>query len=69
MPDQTAAYRTVSVGQTFSGLSLIERGVAKGELVVTEGYYRLQNGSPIEIERVPLKPISPTVQSLSRQPG
>jgi membrane fusion protein, multidrug efflux system len=69
MPDQTAAYRTVSVGQTFGGLSLIERGVAKGELVVTEGYYRLQNGSQIEIERVPLKPISPTVQSLSRQPG
>ncbi len=64
--DQTAAYRTVVVGQVFGGRTLIDRGLAKGERVVVEGYYRLENGSPIEIEGAPKKPV-PTVQSLSTE--
>jgi multidrug efflux system membrane fusion protein len=66
--DQTAAFRPVTVGQVFGGRALIERGVAKDEQVVTEGYYRLENGSRIEIEAVP-KPPAPNVQSRSSQPG
>ena len=42
-----------SVGQVFGGRTLIDRGLAKGEQVVTEGYYRLENGSRIEIEAAP----------------
>jgi multidrug efflux system membrane fusion protein len=67
-PDQTAAFRPVTVGQVFGGRALIERGVAKDEQVVTEGYYRLENGSRIEIEAAP-KPPAPNVQSRSSQPG
>ena len=59
--DQTAAYRAVGVGQVFGGRSLIERGLAKGEQVVVEGYYRLENGSRIEIERVAPKAAPPSV--------
>jgi multidrug efflux system membrane fusion protein len=67
--DQTVAYRTVVVGQVFGGRSLIERGLAKGEQVVVEGYYRLENGSRIEIERVAAKPASPGAQATTSEPG
>jgi multidrug efflux system membrane fusion protein len=67
-PDQTAGFRGVVVGQVFSGRALIERGVAKGEQVVTEGYFRLENGSRIEIEAAP-KPNQPAAQSRSAEPG
>jgi membrane fusion protein, multidrug efflux system len=67
--DQTAAYRAVGVGQVFGGRSLIERGLAKGEQVVVEGYYRLENGSRIEIERVAPKAAPPSVQATSSEPG
>jgi multidrug efflux system membrane fusion protein len=66
--DQTAAFRPVVVGQVSGGRSLIDRGLAKGEQVVTEGYYRLENGSRIEIEAAP-KPAPPGVQSRSTEPG
>jgi len=66
-PDQTAAFRPVTVGQVFVGRAMIERGVAKGEQVVIEGYYRLENGTRIEIEGAP-KP-APNVQSRASEPG
>jgi multidrug efflux system membrane fusion protein len=68
-PDMTVAFRSVVVGQVFDGRALINRGLAKGEQVVTEGYYRLENGSRIEIEPTPSKPPSPTVQSVTSEPG
>jgi multidrug efflux system membrane fusion protein len=67
-PDQTAALRPVGVGQVFGGRTLIDRGLAKGEQVVTEGYFRLENGSRIEIEAAP-KPTTPGAQSRSAEPG
>jgi membrane fusion protein, multidrug efflux system len=67
-PDQTVALRPVVVGQVFGGRTLIDRGVAKGEQVVTEGYYRLENGSRIEIEVAP-KATAPGAQSRSSEPG
>jgi multidrug efflux system membrane fusion protein len=68
-PDQTAALRPVVVGQVFGGRSLIDRGLAKGEQVVTEGYYRLENGSRIEIEKVAPKQPSPNAQTQTSEPG
>jgi multidrug efflux system membrane fusion protein len=50
----------------FGGRGLIERGLTKGEQVVTDGYYRLQNGGRIEIE--PTTP-PPSAQSRSTEPG
>jgi multidrug efflux system membrane fusion protein len=50
-PDQTAAYRGVAVGQAYGGRSVINSGVTNGEQVVVDGYFRLQPGSKIEIER------------------
>ena len=68
-PDQTAAFRPVVVGQVFGGLAMINRGLAKGEEVVIEGYYRLENGSRIEIERAAPKPDVPSAQSATSEPG
>ena len=62
-PDQTAAFRPVVVGQVFGGRAMINRGLAKGEEVVIEGYYRLENGSRIEIDRATPKPAAPSAQS------
>jgi len=66
-PDQTAAYRSVVVGQVFGGRTLIDRGLVKGERVVVEGYYRLENGSRIEIKGEASKQPGPSAQSLSTQ--
>jgi multidrug efflux system membrane fusion protein len=65
-PDQTAAYRSVVVGQVFGGRALIDRGLTQGEQVVTEGYYRLENGSRIEIDRGAPKP---SAQTATTGPG
>lgn len=62
-PDDTAAFRPVAMGQIFDGRALIDRGIAKGERVVTDGYYRLKNGARISVDRAPprLQP-APSVQ-------
>ena len=52
-PDQTAATRCVTVGQTFADRTLIEKGLAKGAEVVVDGQYRLDEGSKVEITRRP----------------
>jgi multidrug efflux system membrane fusion protein len=48
---------------------MINRGLAKGEQVVTEGYYRLENGSRIEIERAAPKSDAPSAQTVTLEPG
>ena len=45
----TVKTRDVTVVQTSDGRALLERGVNRGEQVVTEGYYRLENGSRVEV--------------------
>lgn len=50
-PDHTVEMRPVTVGPNDRGLVLIEKGVAAGETVVTEGQYRLQNGARVSIAR------------------
>jgi multidrug efflux system membrane fusion protein len=48
--DQTVATRNVVIGQNFGDRTLVDRGLAKADRVVTEGYYRLVGGSKVTIE-------------------
>ena len=43
--DNKAQMRTVTAGATEAGLTLIQSGVKSGEMVVTDGQYRLQPDS------------------------
>lgn len=64
--DDTAAFRPVTVGQIFDGRAMIERGLARGERVVTDGYYRLENGARITVEgATPTAKAQPTTQPRS----
>src|SRR6266849_1786561 len=47
--DKTAEVRPVSVDLTQGNLASIASGVASGELVVTDGQDKLQNGSKVEL--------------------
>lgn len=66
-PDDTAAFRPVVVGQIFDGRAMIERGLGKGERVVTDGYYRLENGARIAVDgATPTAKAQPTAQQRSQ---
>lgn len=47
--DDKAQLRTVTAGQSIDGRVLIEQGVRPGEHVITDGQFRLEAGSPVEI--------------------
>ncbi|MBI1775579.1 MAG: efflux RND transporter periplasmic adaptor subunit [Proteobacteria bacterium] len=49
-PDNKVGVQSVRIGQTFGGRSLINDGLSQGQQVVTQGYYRLEDGSRIEIQ-------------------
>lgn len=49
--DNTADLRPVVVGATVQGETVIEKGVAPGESVVTDGQLLLAPGSPVEIKK------------------
>src|SRR5262245_43809133 len=48
--DQTVEPRPVSVGQTISGKVIIEKGIAAGETIVTDGQSRLFPGAKISVK-------------------
>jgi len=50
-PDETADLRQVVAGETVSGDTVIEKGVAPGESVVTDGQLLLAPGSKVEIKK------------------
>ena len=50
-PNQTAELRTVTAGPGAGGRVLIEKGIAAGDEVVTDGHFRLEGGSRVEIIR------------------
>jgi multidrug efflux system membrane fusion protein len=50
-PNQTAEFRGVTAGPGVAGRFLIEKGVAAGDEVVTDGHFRLEGGSRVEIIR------------------
>lgn len=49
-PDDTVKAQDISAGQAFGGRTLVEKGLAKGDRIVVEGYYRLDNGAKVEIQ-------------------
>ncbi|HEV2678564.1 MAG TPA: efflux RND transporter periplasmic adaptor subunit [Aliidongia sp.] len=48
--DDTVKAQDVSTGQAYGGRTLVEKGLAQGERIVVEGYYRLDNGAKVEIQ-------------------
>jgi multidrug efflux system membrane fusion protein len=48
-PDHTVEARPVVVGQALDNLTVIQQGLAPGELVVTDGQIRLAPGARVEI--------------------
>ena len=47
--DKKAAMRGVTAGPSEAGMTLIESGVKAGEMIVTDGQYRLQPDSPVSM--------------------
>ena len=50
-PDQTAEQRTVSLGQRQGDLVVVEKGVAAGEQVVTDGQLGVTPGGKVAVEQ------------------
>jgi multidrug efflux system membrane fusion protein len=50
-PDSSADLRPVAAGETVQGETVIEKGVAPGETVVTDGQLLLAPGSKVEIKK------------------
>ena len=48
--DNKAAMRGVTAGPSEAGMTLIESGVKAGEMIVTDGQYRLQPDSPVSMK-------------------
>lgn len=48
-PDQTAALRYVEIASTEAGRSVVTRGVSKGEQVVVEGQFKLEDGTRVRM--------------------
>jgi membrane fusion protein, multidrug efflux system len=63
--DDTVATRAVTTGQIDSGRVLVEKGLEDGERVVTDGYFRLDQNSKVQV--VQKKAASrPTTQGTAR---
>lgn len=58
-PNNTAQQRDVTVGERLDGRALIEQGLRPGDVVVTQGQYRLSNGTAV----VPVRAGDPRVQN------
>ena len=50
--DQTAEMRPVSVGRAFGRRMVIEKGLAPGETVVTDGHLRLSPGAHVQLVKL-----------------
>jgi multidrug efflux system membrane fusion protein len=48
--DQTAQVRSVTVGQAFGDDVVIEQGLSSGEMVVTDGQFRLSPGAKLTLK-------------------
>jgi multidrug efflux system membrane fusion protein len=58
-PDQTVEMRTVTLGPTEGEQTVIESGVAAGELVVTDGVDKLTQGSKVSVSSAATAPTRP----------
>jgi len=57
-PDQTVAMRSVTVGATQGDVIAIANGLAAGDLVVTDGVDKLQQGSHVSVQTAAVPPAS-----------
>ncbi len=57
-PDQTVEMRSVTVGATQSDVIAIDKGLAAGDLVVTDGVDKLQQGSHVTVQTAAISPAS-----------
>ena len=49
-PDHTVAYQPVTVGRVYDGYTVIEKGLAPGQTVVTDGQLMLYPGAKVQIK-------------------
>lgn len=49
-PDHTVEYRLITPGQSLDGETIVEKGIAAGEIVVTEGQIRLVPGARVDVK-------------------
>jgi membrane fusion protein, multidrug efflux system len=59
-PDLSAEVRSVAVGATVNGETVIEKGIQPGEKVVTDGQLRLVPGAKVEVKSEPENPQPPS---------
>jgi multidrug efflux system membrane fusion protein len=57
-PDQTVQMRSVTVGATQGDVIAIGKGLAAGDLVVTDGVDKLQQGSHVNVQTAAVPPAS-----------
>jgi len=55
-PDNTAEFRPVTVSRTIAGITVIAKGLAKGERVAVDGQLRLSNGTKVEVRAAAAQP-------------
>jgi multidrug efflux system membrane fusion protein len=67
--DGTAISRGVTSGQVADGRVLIERGLERGAVVVTEGHFRLEDNTRIEVVRREGQPAAPAARPAAKAPG
>jgi multidrug efflux system membrane fusion protein len=58
-PNNTVEIRPVTPGRTFGGKTVIDKGVAPGETVVTDGQLRLFPGAPVKTVESPTLGMGP----------
>jgi len=59
-PDQTVEMRSVTVGASQGDVIAIDKGLAAGDLVVTDGVDKLQQGSHVSVQTAAIPPGSTT---------
>ena len=62
-PDHTVELRPLTVGRSFGKDLVVEKGLAPGETVVTDGQLRLFPGAPVKPVDSPQAPASPQPQA------
>jgi multidrug efflux system membrane fusion protein len=55
-PENTAEFRPVTVSRTIAGITVIAKGLAKGERVAVDGQLRLSNGTKVDVRAAGAQP-------------
>jgi membrane fusion protein, multidrug efflux system len=66
-PDKTARFRRVVAGAVMDDCTVVESGLVAGELVVTEGQFRLTDGSKVAVKEA--KPTSASAPAATAAGG